>query len=272
MKSLVFICDYGEDSLATGEVLAAIQKNARAPFPVFVLAARPLNTIHTGFLLDQMQRNLEREMADSIVFFLNTDPRTHTKEPILQGNGAPLFAAKLANGALVLSPNAGHCLSFVKDKISSLRIISLPEAKTQFRSRDLFSSFVAKALLGELEESAGSPVSLEEIPGLPKEPFIVHIDNYGNIKISYSLAEKERDRIQWGDKVKVRMGEREAEAQAAPSIFAVPPGTLAFAPGSSGDPQNPYFELSLRFQGTLRQSAAKVFGWPEPGDNIEIQK
>ena len=119
-KSLIIIADYCIDALATAEVILAVQRHTKVPFPVVPVAARPFNTIHTGFLLDQLERSMSPMQARQNVFFLNTDPRTHQDRGIVDAEGAPLIAAFLRSGAVAIGPNAGSTFSFLRDRPACL--------------------------------------------------------------------------------------------------------------------------------------------------------
>lgn len=272
MKSIFLIADYGSDDLATTEVVSALRNLLSEPVFIERVAARAFNTLNTGFLLEQLERGLSSDQASQAVFFLNTDPRTHTKDVAAKAEGSGLYAAVLESGATVISPNAGYCLSFIKEKIEKLSVVNLPAAGTQFRSRDIFPHAVVPAVEGRLEEVLGTEVSLDLIPDLPKGFFVLHNDNYGNIKTSYTKRDLEEARYSEGDIIRVLIGSKEYEACIASTIFTIPPGNLVCAPGSSGDPQNPYIETSLRYNGNPKESAAVLFDWPEPGTTVIINK
>ncbi len=77
-----------------------------------------------------------------------------------------------------------------------------------------------------------------------------------------------------GARVRVRIGEAEHEAVAGDGTFAVPPGQMSFAPGSSGWPlpgdnsggEVRFMELFLR-----GGNAWESFGRPPVGATIEIR-
>lgn len=266
MKELFLIADYCSDTLAVGEVLLAIRRATATPFTFQTVVSRPFNTIHTGFLLDQLQRGLSDEQAKRTVFFLNTDPRAHTKGTIHNAEGAPFIAAFLRNGAVAVGANAGHCFSFVKPQVREAALLRAANGGSQFRSRDTFPPLVAKALAGRIRNAVLQPLSLGRIPAPPKEHVVFHCDNYGNVKTSYTKTDFDKAGISWNEACVVAVeGREQCVARIAPNIFGGAPGALVFAPGSSGDSANPYFEFSVRFNDELHQSAAAFLGWPEPG-------
>ncbi|KKU43225.1 MAG: hypothetical protein UX60_C0032G0015 [Berkelbacteria bacterium GW2011_GWA2_46_7] len=269
-KNLILIADYCTDSLAVAEVELAMKRNTKAPFSFTSVASRPFNTIHTGFLLDQLDRGLNPTEAKQTVFFLNTDPRTHTKEEMPKGDGSPLFLLTLKSGAVVISPNAGYCLSFIKNRTIKCEELTLDISGTQFRSRDIFPLAVAKALEGDVPTKWRRNESLESIPDLQKGHYVLHVDNYGNVKTSITRKELTELGFEFGDKVIITIEKNKVLVSVLPSIFAGKPGSLVFAPGSSGDPTDPYCELSLRFNGEVKKSAGSSVNWPEPGAKLQI--
>jgi len=270
MKSLILIADYCTDSLATTEAILAIHRHAQIPCRTQSVASRPFNTIHTGFLLAQLTQHLSPIEAKNTVFFLNTDPRTHTINATKGAEGAPLVAAWLKNGIIIITPNAGYCLSLVKNEIKKLSAVKVPADGSQFRSRDIFPRVVAAALKKSLSSSTLKPITLTTIPELPTGFMVFHNDNYGNIKTSLTLTDFAKLKLKWGDRVEINLNHKKSSAKVLPTIFADGPGTLVLAPGSSGDPKNPYCELSWRFNGDPNKSAASIFNWPEPGTFIKI--
>jgi len=274
MKSLIFITDYGSDALATSEVLQGIRRFVEASFFAHVVPTRPFNTIHTSFLLEQLYRGMDKDQALQTVFFLNTDPRIHTKEAIQAAGGAPLVAAYLRSGAVVITPNSGYCLSFVKQAIEKLVKINVAADGTQFRSRDIFALVVAKALIGNLASLFEKELSIvDTVPELPSGTFLLHTDNYGNMKLFLQKEALELQKIYEGDEISIQVGQKRVGGiRVAFNIFAVVPGSMVLAPGSSGPKDNPYYELSVRFDGDSKKSAASLFEWPDPGTSISFFK
>lgn len=269
-KSLILIADYGVDSLATTEAILAVRRRTTIPFSADTVASRPFNTLHTGFLADQLQRGFPQGEGRNTVFYLNTDPRTQTTEATIAAAGSSLVVAELRNGAIIVTPNAGYCLSYVKGSIIRLAEINVAAAGSQFRSRDIFPIAVAHALSETLAGITGKELSIDTIPDPPKAFTVLHIDNYGNIKTSFTHRAFEAGGMVWGGAVRVRLAGVTMDATVSPTIFGSIPGKLVLAPGSSGDQENPFFELSIRYDGDCRISAGSSFGWPEPGSVLEI--
>ena len=109
-----------------------------------------------------------------------------------------------------------------------------------------------------------------------------YVDGYGNLKTtiasgtglgatSASGATGASGSGVGGSRVRVRIGEVELEAVVSDGSFAVEPGQLAFAPGSSGWPggrgrEVRWMELFLR-----GGSAWEAFGRPGVGAQMEVR-
>lgn len=249
-----------------------MKRNTKIPFLFTSVASRPFNTVHTGFLLDQLERGLNPLEAKKTVFFLNTDPRTHTKKEMPNSDGSPLLLLTLKSGAVVVSPNAGYCLSFIKERINRCEEITLDTSGTQFRSRDIFPLVVSKALEGTVPAKWRKLTSLDIIPKIPQSNFVLHVDNYGNVKTSITKKRLKELGLNFGDDISIKIGKTKVSAVIQKSIFAGRPGELVFAPGSSGNKEDHYCELSLRFGGDVSKSGGSSTGWPEPGTEIRIEK
>ncbi|MFH1430440.1 MAG: hypothetical protein ABIG71_02865 [Candidatus Uhrbacteria bacterium] len=272
MQHLILIADYGDDDLASTEAVLATRRQTTVDFTVDVVATRPFNTIHTAFLLDQLHRGVPSDRGSEYTFFLNTDPRTQTEDGVHAAEGAPLVIATLDSGVRVVTPNAGLCLSLVRNRITSLALAHCDAAGSQFRSRDLFPTVVAAILNGDTASVTGNLLSIERVPTMPPDFVLLHTDNYGNMKTSFTARDREKLGLTWGAEVQVHFAGKSMRVPVVENIFAKPAGTLVFAPGSSGDPANPFFEFSLRYSGNCTSSAASIFGNPEPGSDIEFQK
>lgn len=273
MSTLIFIPDYGSDSLATAEVLLAIQRHTHVAFSHVTVAARPFNTIHTGFVAFQLYTGLSPAQAQETVLFLNTDPRTHTKKPLALADGAPLYVAELRSGAVVVSPNAGYSLSFLKQEITKMYPAAIVAQGIQFRSRDLFPQIVAAALLRDYKTVIEPPVSVEIIPDISNDPMVLHTDNYGNIKTSLTISELNAIGVMQGDLVNIMLPKKNPlTVPLVASIFDGEPAVPVLAAGSSGKNGSRYLEIAVRYNGIGTSSAAELLGFPEPGTPIGIKK
>jgi hypothetical protein len=166
----------------------------------------------------------------------------------------------LPSGVLVVGVASGASLSFLAEAGARVRSVEVPDAGSQFRSRDVFPGAVAR--LARCDDSLlGDPLSVAP----PPTRSVVYVDGYGNLKTSWYEPPAPP-----GTTVLVRIGEAEAEAVVSDGVFEVPAGTLSFAPGSSGWPgadgvHRSCFELLLR-----GSSAAELFTNPAAGTPVEV--
>src|SRR3712207_2586541 len=137
--------------------------------------------------------------------------------------------SRLPTGVRVVGVNAGHAFSFVRDAAEELRWAAVPAEGSQFRSRDLFPQAAAAIAVGE-PDALDTKIDRTDVPDVPRNR-VAYVDGYGNIKTSIPSRGGKKTL-----KVRVRIGGAEMEAIASDGSFAVEPGQLAFAPGSSGWP------------------------------------
>ncbi len=166
----------------------------------------------------------------------------------------------------VIGVNAGYAFSFVRDLAEEIRWAAVPAEGSQFRSRDLFPQAAAAIALGQPD--AGEKVRRADVPAVPANR-IAYIDGYGNLKTTIPSG---FDLPPSGSTVRVRIGStEEREAVVSDGTFAVKPGQLAFAPGSSGWPnadgeETRFMELFLR-----GGNAAELFDHPPIAAQIRIK-
>lgn len=272
MKQIVFIADYNDDTLAMSEAMLAVRQLVQKSPNITItpIASRPFNTVHTGFLLAQCNRHLSSAQAKETIFYVNTDPRTHTKKATVAAAGSPLLIAILNNGARVVTPNAGHCLSFVKKDITHLYKAPVSDRGSQFRSRDVFPKAVAGVVDGTIRFATLEEESVDRVQDVPENSVVLHVDNYGNVKTSLTKKDLTQTGLSVGDTIKVRVGKRAVRVVVSDTIFGHQPGTVVLAPGSSGVKNDPYYELSVRFNGKADASGRASFHNPEPGIEVKI--
>jgi S-adenosylmethionine hydrolase len=246
---ITIVADYGLGDLAFAEVrqrFARLLPDAEViavPVPAF-------DTVSAGFCVAQLA--FGDGPADRIVY-ANVAPRQDEDDPREDNEGEPLAAARLDSGVLVVGVAAGASLSFVAAEGVPVRGVKVPDAGSQFRSRDVFPGAVAALARGE--DMLGKPVTTDPVP----ERAVVYIDGYGNLKTSWHEPP-----APVGTTVRVRIGDVEAEAMVSDGVFGVPHGMMSFAPGSSGWGR-PFFELLLR-----GDNAAERFGAPAAGTPVDI--
>lgn len=257
MKPFVhLIADYGEKDPAFSEVVHRLKSENR-DIQVQTMSMPGFSTVATGFWIRQV--GLENPKLDNSVIYANTAPRKHDEEAQVENCGRELVYAELENGVPVLTVNSKYCLSFVRNSITELREVNIPEKGSQFRSRDFFPEAVAGILEGD-ESYLGDEIEISCIPESP-ENHVAFVDGYGNIKTT--IRESEID-LEAGETIKVDIGGKTREAVYEDGTFSVDQGELAFAPGSSGG-EDSFMELFLR-----GGSAADSFKSPETGQKIEM--
>ncbi len=257
------IADYGPGDLAFAEVVQRISLHLPDAEPV-LLPVPPFATIAAGFCVAQLGLN---EAPAGAIIYHNVAPREDDERARSGNEGERLAYARLSTGVRVIGVNAGHAFSFIRDAALELRWAAVPAEGSQFRSRDLFPQAAAAIALGR-PEALADEVDRSAVPDIPPS-CVAYVDGYGNIK---TTIPDDRKGEASGSLARVRVGEIEAEAHSSDGSFAVEPGELAFAPGSSGwrDPNGRrvrWMELFLR-----GGSAWERLGRPPVGTPITVLK
>lgn len=273
MKKLIVVADWAHDSLTNQEVQTTVEGFAKNPSETRVsfVSSTP-STIHTSYILQQLVRTEERYgIPLETVFFQNTDPRLQAKEGVKLAKGAEFLVIRLKSGIYVCGPNAGYNFSLLKSKIEYVyRYPGLNEGG-QFRSRDLYSRVSAHLMDGMVDQ-----LDLEEQPSncIPelRGYYVGHIDNYGNIKTTITHAEL-KGKVELGEKVELVINGTQRQAVYVSNLFGGIPGELVMFPGSSGDPQNQYIEISIWRHFTEKDisTGTHAFHIPRPGMEIKLK-
>lgn len=133
------------------------------------------STIETGFWIAQDGLHSEHK---NLVIFSNTAPRGDID---WQGEMRQAFVCGLLdNGIPIFAVNAGYSLSFVKEKLTCLYEVNVPNTGTQFRSRDQYPEATMKILSGDTSH-IGKEVNIRDIPDVPSF-MVASVDGYGNLK------------------------------------------------------------------------------------------
>lgn len=255
------IADYGFGDLAFAEVVQRIKfylpdaEPVLTPVPAFA-------TLAAGFCIAQLGLN---EAPAGTIIYHNVAPREDDDVARVGNAGERLAFARLPTGVRVIGVNAGYAFSFVRDAAEDLRWAAVPAEGSQFRSRDLFPQAAAAIALGQ-PDALDQKIPPSDIPNVPPN-CIAYIDGYGNLKTTISHKSiKAGD----GNTVRIQIGNTEQEAIASDGSFAVEPGQLALAPGSSGwtnaqGEQTRWMELFLR-----SGNAWELFARPTIADRIHI--
>jgi hypothetical protein len=253
------VADYGPaGDLAFAEVtqrlVAAIPQAEVVAIPV-----GPFDTLAAGFVIAQLALN---DGPEPRLVFHNVAPRRDESEAREANEGERFTLAETAAGVLVVGPNAGHALSWLRPE-ADLWTLDVPAAGSQFRSRDFLPTVAGELAAGE-RSSVREPVPDDAVPE-PPAGVIAYVDGYGNLKTSHHEPP-----AAGGERVLVRAGHASATAIVSDGSFSVAEGELAFAPGSSGWPRRDggrldFFELFLR-----GGSAADRLGHPAVGTPVTV--
>ncbi|MBV9086525.1 MAG: SAM-dependent chlorinase/fluorinase [Acidobacteriaceae bacterium] len=256
------IADYGSGDLAFAEVIQRIKIRLPDAEPVLT-PVPPFSTLAAGFCIAQLGLN---PAPSGTIIYHNIAPRQDSDEAREKNAGEQLAFARLPNGVRVIGVNAGYTFSFIRDIAEELRWARVPEAGSQFRSRDLFPDAASDIAVGN-PDALAEPISPDEIPVAPPD-CIAYVDGYGNLKttIPDGVVDSEP-----GSKIFIRVGDVEHQATISGGSFEVPSGALAFAPGSSGWEVRPkgriqWMEIFLR-----GGNAWEMYGRPAVGSHIRVR-
>jgi hypothetical protein len=255
------IADYGHGDLAFAEVVQRLKCYLPDAEPILT-PVPPFATLAAGFCVAQLGLN---PAPVGTLIYHNVAPRQDAPEARVGNAGERLAFARLPSGVRVIGVHAGYTFAFVREAAEELRWAAVPAAGSQFRSRDLFPQAAAAIALGR-PEGLAEPMDRADIPEVPGQR-IAYIDGYGNLKTTMPL---DASATAPGTVVRVRIGHAERDAMLSDGSFAVEPGQLALAPGSSGWPhphggEMRWMELFLR-----GGNAWEAFGRPTVGSCIEL--
>ena len=255
------VADYGQGDLAFAEVVQRLKRHLPDAEPVLT-PVPPFATLAAGFCIAQL--GLNEAPAGTLVYH-NVAPREDDPAARAGNAGERLAFARLPTGVRVVGVNAGYAYAFVRAAAEELRWAAAADEGSQFRSRDLFPAAAAAIALGR-PDALGARLRRADVPAVPAGR-VCYVDGYGNLKTSLT---RDAAREPLGASVRVRVGEVELEATVSDGSFAVEPGRLAFAPGSSGwtdaaGRETRWMELFLR-----GGSAWEAFGRPPVGARVRL--
>ena len=253
---LTVVADYGVGDLAFAEVrqrLALLLPEAE----VTAIPVPPFDTVSAGFCLAQLAFG---DGPPDRVLYANVAPRQDEDRPRHDNAGERLVASRLPSGVLVVGVAAGASMSFLADEGVPLRAVDVPDAGSQFRSRDVFPDALAALVRGEAD-LRGEPATVDPAPVRS----VVYTDGYGNLKTSWYDPPAAA-----GTTARIRIGGVVQEVVVSDGVFAVPAGAIAFAPGSSGWPHgNGGTRVSYEIFARGR-NAAELFSLPVAGTPVEL--
>ncbi len=255
------IADYGYGDLAFAEVVQRMRVYLPDAEPLLT-PVPPFATLAAGFCVAQLGLN---EAPAGTIIYHNVAPREDDDAARVDNAGERLAFARLPTGVRVIGVNAGHTFAFVRDAADELRWAAVAAEGSQFRSRDLFPRAAAAIALGQ-PEALGEVIDPDLIPSVPTAA-VAYIDGYGNLKTTLNAMARVPA---VGSTIVVRIGDVTREAVVSDGSFAVAPGRLALAPGSSGwtvanGNDCRWMELFLR-----GGNASAVFQHPPVGTQITL--
>lgn len=269
MKKIIVIADWVLDTLSCQEFRSVVEGYAKNPDNLNIsFVNSSFSSINTGFIAYQIQlTEIQYGKPLETLIFINTDFR----KDILDNNLSQFLIAKLISGITVCGPNTGYSYSFISNKIERLYKYSYEKTNSQFRSRDIFAricSHISDEMESELELEE---VSVSSIIPLEKK-YIAHIDNFGNIKTTFLLSDF-KGKYEYGDIVTITMNNIIKKAVFIKGLFSGKMGELSIYPGSSGEKDNPFLEISTwrDFANPKHLSGKEIFMKISPGDEIKIQ-
>jgi S-adenosylmethionine hydrolase len=225
--TITVLTDYGPLSdMAFAEVTQSIyDRMKKLPVRINEYSVPAFDTVQTGFMLAQTAIN--SRLGDKHLFFVNTAPRHDNEKPRGDAAGEKLVYLKLHNGVRIVAVNSGNSLSLVKEAAKEVRVVSVENAGSQFRSRDFYPKILAEVAHDEYKNITKKKPTIPDMP----EDVVGFVDGYGNLKCTIDPAKLKKH---LGKYVAVELNGRKHFIKVGNSIFDVPDGYLCMAPGSSG--------------------------------------
>ena len=254
------IADFGAADLAFAEVTQQLLLRLPAA-QVVATPVGPFATLAAGFLAAQLAAN---PAPPQTLVFVNVAPRRDNRSGRVDNAGERLLYAELPTGVRVVGVDAGEAFAFVAEAAMVVRALDWPTRGSQFRSRDIFPEAVARIARGD-QSLMGEPAQVPVVP----EGRVAYVDGFGNLKTTWRWGALPAG-LTPGAPLRVEVAGRTLDAHLTDGVFAVPEGSLAVAPGSSGYPLAAggavrWTEVFLR-----GASAAAAFGGVRVGDTVRL--
>ncbi len=250
------IADYGVGDPAFGEViqkLTFLDRHIR----VHAMSVPAFSTVATGIWIAQFATV---NAFPGLIVFSNTAPRKVMPNAHDATDGGRLVYTRLEDGATIISVHSGFALSFIKDKITSLHLVNVPNVGSQFRSRDYYPDAVVAIANGDMRY-IGDEVDMATIPDAPTN-LIGFIDGYGNLK---TTCRHSSCTFGVGTKVSITVGDVTKQGIVSDETYKVKDGDISWAPGSTGG-NDRFMEIWVR-----GGSAWEAFGKPKVEEMFVIK-
>lgn len=293
--ALKILTDYPRDDLASDEVrqalVSACALNDVDFYALDVGAIPGMNTVVAGFKTAQLAMN--STMGFGHIVHTNCAPRRNMVSKQSKGEG--VIVGMLPSGVALLTVNSGFSLApiagLAKAGVIKFFKTKIPDAGSQFRSRDYFPGAMAELArffvdrfndmgadkIAALIESGethrlldgfallGEPIEASDMNELP-EGAIYYIDNFGNMKLNLN-----HDRLMHhhpdGTEMTLAVGDVVVNATVGSAGFSQGEGAIALTRGSSGWTAG---GTTVRFTEIFLRggSAAGAFGLPKVGAQV----
>jgi len=291
------LTDYPRDDMASDEVqqalVTACAEHDVDAFNLDVGAITGMDTVIAGFKTAQLALN--SKLGFGHIIHTNCAPRRNIVTKESKGHGVVL--GFLPNGVCLLTVSEGYSLAPFYDLIEAGEIsffeTRIPDAGSQFRSRDYFPD--ATARLGrylqdrmrdlgadEIQKliSAGhadkiledfefisNPIKDARFNALPQGS-VWYIDNFGNMKLNIAHDDLIKQYAA-GTILSVVAGDTIADVVVGTEGFSEGEGIMAMTRGSSGWSQG---SKDVRFAEVMLRgaSAARMFKGVKPGTQLQI--
>ncbi len=191
------VCDYAGDDPAFAKVKQALVAHWKKYCMFSETRVPNFDTLACSY--DGLTQLLAkfRHLPRGLVGFLNVAPiAKHTADK--RNGNHPFYAVLLTNGRILFSPNSGYSLSLLRPYIVAVVRIPCAQNGEQFRSWQCFPEEAAKILRGDFRnvDAVFGPNGAHQIPEVPETAF-ARSDNYGNIKVRFTV--KDAVRFGWKD-------------------------------------------------------------------------
>ena len=244
MKKLIVVADWATDSLTSQEIKTTVEGYLDNPsHPNISFVSSTPSTIHTAYILSQLVETEERfgRPLDTIIFQGSDSVADNTEG--LSKQWGQFVIVRLKSGLHIVGANSGFVYSLIKSKIEAVfQYPGLPDTGS-FRARDNFARIVSLLMESKQDDLDLEEAHLNMIPEL-QDNYIAHIDSFGNI-ITTAPESVIQEKHGYGDEVTITVNGETKTAQYVKSLFDGQANSLIIYPGTTGNPDDPFLEISI---------------------------